>query len=67
MTGSFFVTIKDVKTKKPAFKARFVVYGSCDNDNDELVHDCAAVCQSSVRLLIAMAAIIGFDVWTEDI
>ena len=67
ITGSFVVTIKDVQTKKPTFRARFVAHSNRDSDKDQLVYDSTTVCQSSVRLLVAMAAIMGFDVWTEEI
>ncbi len=67
ITGSFFVTFEDVETEKPTFKARFVAHGNRDSDKDQFVHDSTTVRQSSVRLLVAIAAIMGFDVWTEDI
>ncbi len=67
ITRSFIVTIKDVKTEKPTFKARFVAHDNRDSDKDQLFHDSTTVRQSCVRLLFAMVAIMGFVVWTEDI
>ncbi len=67
ITGSFVVTIKDVETEKPSSKARFVAHGNRYSDKNQLVHDSTAVRQSSARLLVASAAIMGFDIWTEDI
>ncbi len=59
-TGSFVVTIKDVETENPIFKARFMAHGNRDSERDQLVHDSTTARQISVRLLIAMAAIMGF-------
>ncbi len=60
ITGSFIATIKDVETDNPIFKARFVAHGNRDSEKDELVHDSTTARQISVRLLVAMAAIMGF-------
>ncbi len=49
------------------FQACFVAHGNRDSEKDQLVHDSTPARQSSVRLLVAMAAIMGFEVWTEDI
>ena len=64
---SFVFAIKDVETDKPIFKARFVAHGHRDAEKHNLVHDSNNFRQSSVRLLMALAAIMGFDVWTEGI
>ncbi len=66
ITGSFVVTIKNVETESPIFKARFVDHANGDSEKDQLVHDSRTPRQSSVRLLVAMAAIMGSDVWTEN-
>ncbi len=67
ITGSFFVTIKDLEIDNPIFKSRFVAHGNKDYEKDHLFHDSTTSHQSSMRLLVAMAAIMGFDIWTEDI
>ncbi len=67
ITGSFVVTINDVETEKPIFKARFVAHDKRDSEKNQLVNDSTTVRQSSVRLLVAVAAIIGLDVRNEDI
>ncbi len=66
-SGSFVIASKDVETDKPIFNARFVVHVYRDAKKNNLIDDSANVRQSSVRILIATAAIMGFDVWTEDI
>ncbi len=60
ITGSFIATTKDVETDNPIFKSRFVAHGNRDSEKDELVHDSTTARQISVRLLVAMAAIMGF-------
>ncbi len=67
ISGSFMIAIKKVETDKPIFKARFVAHGRRDAEKHNRVYDSTNVRQSSVQLLIALAAIMGFDVWTEDI
>ncbi len=52
---------------KPIFKEQFVAHGIRDAIKHNLVHDSTNVRQISVRVPIALAAIMRFDVWTEDI
>ena len=54
-------------TDNPIFKARFLAHGCRDAEKHNLVQGSINVRQSHVRLLIAFAAIMEFDVWTEDI
>lgn len=67
ISGSFVISIKDLETEKPIFKARFVAHGHRDAEEHNLAHYSTTVRQSSVQMLIALAAVMGFDVWTEDI
>ncbi len=67
ISGSFVITIKNVEAEKPTFKARFVAHNNKDSEKNQLMHDSSIAHQSSVRRLVALAAIMGFDVWTEDI
>ncbi len=67
ISESLLVAVKDKKTDIPLFKARFVAYCHFDAEKHNLVHDSTNVRQNSTRLLIALDAITGFDVWTEDI
>ena len=67
ITGSFVVTIKDVEIENLIFKARFVAHGNRDSEKDQHVHDSTTARQISVTLLVAVAAILEFDVRTEDI
>lgn len=60
-------TIKYVETDSTVFKARFVAHGNPDKEKYLVVHDSITALPSSVRLLLALAGIMGFDVWTEDV
>ena len=64
---SFVITIKDVETESSVFKARFVAQGNRSKEKDLLVHDSTTVRPSSIRLLLALAAAMDFEVWTQDI
>jgi len=67
ISGSFVITIKNVETTEPMFKARFVAHGNRDSEKYQLVHNITTTRPSSVRLLVAIASIMGFDIWSEDI
>ena len=66
--GSRFVlTIKDTGNEIEIWKARFVVQGHREKMKNSLVHDIATIKNKSVRLLIALAAIFGFRLFSTDI
>ncbi len=65
--GMFVITIKDVETEKPIYKARYVMHGHKDREKDLLVHDSTTVCQSSIRMLVSIATMFGFRLWSQDI
>lgn len=67
MSGGFVVTIKDIETDKPRFKARFVIHGNQDKEKNQLVHTSSTIKHASTRLLIALAACFGFRIWSQDI
>ena len=67
MGGRFVLTLKDVGTDKPFFKARYVVQGHRDKDKDYLVHDSTTLHQHSTKLILSLAAIFGFRIWNQDV
>ena len=67
LNGRFAVNIKKVGTDTSIHKAPFVVQGHKEKEKRQLVHNSTTVRQSSTSLLIALAAIFGFRVWTHDI
>ena len=62
----FVVTIKDIETNKPIFKARYVAHGHRDKEKKQLVHNSTTARQSTTRMMLALAAIMGFNVWGQD-
>ena len=67
ISGRFVMAIKDVETDRPYFKARFVAQGHKDRDKPSLLHNTTTVRQSSIRVLLALAAIFGFRLWSIDV
>ena len=65
--GRFVLALKHATTGETKAKARFVIGGHRDKEKGYQVHVGRTLSQSSVRMLLALAAILGFDVWTEDI
>lgn len=63
----FVITIKDVETDNPIYKARYVMHGHKDRDKSSLVHDATTANQSSTKMLVSIAALFGFRLWTEDV
>ncbi len=64
ISGSFLIAVKDVGTDRRLFKARSIAQGHRNSEKHNLVHNSTNVRQSSVRLLIAFAAIMGFNLCT---
>jgi Reverse transcriptase (RNA-dependent DNA polymerase) len=48
-------------------KARFVLGGHRDRDRFKLVHNSTTLKQSSIRIITALASILGFRMWSTDI
>ena len=49
------------------FKARYVIGGQRDKLKRFMVHSSQTLQPASVRLLLAMASMFGFHVWTADV
>jgi hypothetical protein len=61
------LTIKNIGTDEEVHKARYVVQGHKDRDKKFLVHNSTTVRQSSTRLLVSLAATLGFRIWSQDV
>jgi hypothetical protein len=62
----FVLSIKhEYGTEK--FKARFCLGGHRDFMKKSMVHTATQLSHSSTRLLLAVAAVLGFDVWSTDV
>lgn len=64
--GRFVHAIKNLNTEEEVHKARFVVQGHTDLKN-LLVHHSTNLRQNSIRVLVAIAAIFGFGLWSQDV
>lgn len=60
--GRFVLVIKDAETNNPLYKARFVAQGHLNRDKGSIIHTSNTLQQSSVRVLLAIAALFGFRV-----
>ena len=63
----FILCIKDINTGNEKFKARFIVQGHTDSEKEVLLHPSPTISQRSIRLLVALAAIHGFRLCTQDV
>lgn len=65
--GRFVLCIKNAETKEPLYKARFIAQGHMDRDKRSIVHNSTTLQQTSIRVILAIAAIFGFRIWSTDI
>ena len=63
----FVLAIKNGENNKEVHKARFVLGGHRDKEKRTIVHNSTTLKQSSIRILLAMASIFGFKIWSTDI
>jgi hypothetical protein len=66
MGGRFLLTIKDSGTSKEIYKARYFVQGLRDKKKTSLVQDASTSKQQSTKLLIGLAAISGYRIFSTD-
>ena len=64
--GRLVLAIKDEGTRNEVWKARFVVQGYRDKPKTSLVHNNPNVRPHSVRLLIGLASVLGFRLFSTD-
>ncbi len=67
LPGRFVLAIKSTEDGQINFKARFVIGGHRDRLKGFMVHSAATLQPQSIRLLLALAVIHGFDIWTSDV
>lgn len=65
--GRFVLVIKDGGTGNEIWKARYVVQGFRDRLKTSLVHDAATARQYSTKVLIGLAAVFGFRLFSTDV
>jgi transposase InsO family protein len=67
LPSRFVLAIKRKDDGEEVLKARFVIGGHKDIWKKALVHISNATQQTSIRILMALASILGFDFWSADI
>jgi Reverse transcriptase (RNA-dependent DNA polymerase) len=67
MKGRFVLVIKSRDTDQEVYKAGYVVQGFLDPLKLRAVHNSPNMRQDTSRLVLALASICGFEVWTLDI
>ena len=65
--GRFVLAIKDSGTKRELWKARYVVQGQKDKMKLSFVHDTSTARQFSIKLLVGLAALFGFRLFSTDV
>lgn len=66
--GSRFVlSIKENRTNKEVFKTRYVVQGDKDTEKNLLVYTSSNIKHTSLRLLLCLASLFGFNIWSQDV
>lgn len=63
----FVLSIKHSINGEELFKARFVLGGHLDKEKHIQVHNSTTLKSSSVRIILALATILGFDVSNSDV
>lgn len=67
LPGRFVLAIKSSIDGEVKFKARYVIGGHRDKLKHMMVHSATTLQPQSIRLLLALANIHGFDVWSSDV
>ena len=67
ISSRFVLSIKHSDTGEVKYKARFVLGGHRDKEKNLIVHNTANIKQSSIRMIMALATILGFDIWSLDV
>ena len=67
LRARYVLSIKDSNTEKEVWKARYIIQGHRDLERDVLIRRSTTIQQKGIRLILAMAAIHGFKLWTTDV
>lgn len=62
----FSVCIKNAETNFPLYKACFIAQGHMDKEKGSMVHHTTILHQSLIRMIFALAVIVGFNLWSTD-
>lgn len=67
LPGRFILSIKSSDDYKVSYKARFAIEGHRDKFTERMVHSSSTLQPQSARLLLILASIFCFDIWTSDV
>ena len=67
LPGRFVLSIKSTFDGQTKFKARYVIGGHRDKLKHFMVHSSQTLQPSSVRFLLSLDSLYGFDFWTSDV
>lgn len=67
LPGRFVLDIKSTENGQTKFKGRYVIGGHRHRMEDMMVHDATTLQPQSIRILLALAAMFGFKIWTSDV
>ena len=67
LPGRFVLSLKSTIDGTIKHKARFVIGGHRDKLKNLMVHSSQTLQPQSIRLLLALACIFGFPIWTSDV
>lgn len=67
MPSRFVCAIKHSDDGSVRFKARFVVRGHLDKEKYFVVHNSVTLRYSLLRVILAQATFLGFDIWSFDV
>ena len=63
----FVLSIKSYIDGEIKYKARYVIGVHRDKMKNQLFHSTATLQPKFIRLLLALASIFGFEIWTSDV
>ena len=67
LSGKFVLSLKNANSPREKAKARYVAQGFKDLEKPFLVHNTTALRQSSIKLILSVASLLNFRVFTHDI
>ena len=67
LPGRFVLALKSTEDNNVKYKARYVIGGHRDRLKHMMVHSTSTLQPASIRLLLALATVHGFDIWTSDV
>lgn len=65
--GRFVLSIKNKDCFSELHKERYIVQGQKDIEKNILFYNSSVLKQNSIRLLLSLADIFGFRVWSRDV